>query len=310
MALIDDAPLAEQLGAPGYSIRVTSRLTGISADTLRMWERRYGFPKPQRNEAGVRVYSDDDVERLILVSRALKAGYRAGEVILKSPNELKQILTNSARSRVEAMTAPPSVRSLMSTLLADDAVALRMELRQCVATLGPRRFLIEVAGPLVEEVGEAWARGQLEVRHEHLISETLSTQLRLLLSAYEGNTSGPIILLTTLSQEAHGLGLEMVSLYVAIAGLEPRLLGVDTPPDQIVEAARALRARIVGISISASADLDTTAAHLRYILSELPPSSEIWLGGKRARDVNVQDPRLHFTPTWADLDQQLLRVLG
>ena len=41
----------------GYSIRVASRLTGVSSDTLRMWERRYGFPKPERNESQVRVYT-------------------------------------------------------------------------------------------------------------------------------------------------------------------------------------------------------------------------------------------------------------
>ena len=56
----------------GYSIRVASRLTGVSSDTLRMWERRYGFPKPVRNESQVRVYTDADIERLVLISRALK----------------------------------------------------------------------------------------------------------------------------------------------------------------------------------------------------------------------------------------------
>src|SRR6187200_3341730 len=87
--------------APGYSIRVASRLTGLSADTLRMWERRYGFPKPERNDSQIRVYSEADIERLILVGRALKAGYRAGEVIRRPIDELKQLLAGSAGPRHE-----------------------------------------------------------------------------------------------------------------------------------------------------------------------------------------------------------------
>lgn len=74
-------------GAPAdgaqYSIRVTSRLTAIELDTLRMWERRYGFPRPQRASGGSRVYSESDVESLKLIRRALENGYRPGEVVGK-----------------------------------------------------------------------------------------------------------------------------------------------------------------------------------------------------------------------------------
>src|SRR5450432_23803 len=86
------APEAPQ----GYSIRVASRLTGVSSDTLRMWERRYGFPKPVRNGAQVRVYTDADIERLVLIARALKAGFRSGEVIHRGTQELRGLLESSA----------------------------------------------------------------------------------------------------------------------------------------------------------------------------------------------------------------------
>ena len=85
-------PDTQDEAAQGYSIRVASRLTGVSSDTLRMWERRYGFPKPERNESQVRVYSEADIERLVLISRALKAGYRSGEVIHRGSEELRGLL--------------------------------------------------------------------------------------------------------------------------------------------------------------------------------------------------------------------------
>src|SRR5690606_17590983 len=75
---------AEEPGArslEGLSIRVVVNRTGIPADTLRMWERRYGFPKPSRRAGGSRLYTEEDVVRLKLVSQALAAGFRPGEVV-------------------------------------------------------------------------------------------------------------------------------------------------------------------------------------------------------------------------------------
>jgi MerR family transcriptional regulator, light-induced transcriptional regulator len=292
----------------GYSIRVASRLTGVSSDTLRMWERRYGFPKPVRNGAQVRVYTDADVERLVLISRALKAGFRSGEVIHRSADDLRALLVNSARSQGENDRRTPTVESLLERLIEDDPEGLHGELRRSVALLGPRMFLTDVAAPLVDAVGEAWAAGRIAVRHEHLLSDVLSSQLRLLLSAYVDQASGPTVLLCTLSDEQHGLGLEMVALYLALEGVTPRLLGVNTPPDQIAEAAAALAAKVVGISISEAAEISLTEAHLRRVLSSLPPGTEVWAGGKQARKLSVRDPRLHQVVTWQELDQAVARL--
>lgn len=297
-------PTAQRAG-PGYSIRVASRLTGISSDTLRMWERRYGFPSPARNDSGIRIYSDADIERLVLVSRALRAGFRAGEVIRREPAELRALLRTSTEPRFEPQPAGPTVQSLLDTLARDDADALRAELKQAIATLGPRRFLVEVADPLVVAVGQAWQRGRLDVRHEHLLTAQLSTQLRLLLSTYEETAGGAPVVLTTLPGEHHGLGIEMVALYLAVHGAMPRLLGVDTPLAQIVEAARALGAGVVGISISAASDLSTTAEHLRVVLDELPGNIRVWVGGRRARDLDLVDQRLDKVISWEELDQAL-----
>jgi methanogenic corrinoid protein MtbC1 len=292
----------------GYSIRVASRLTGVSSDTLRMWERRYGFPKPGRNGAQVRVYTDADVERLVLISRALKAGFRSGEVIHRGADELRALLVTSARADGENDRRTPTVESLLGRLVADDPEGLRDGLRRSVALLGPKLFLTDVAAPLIESVGEAWAAGRLAVRHEHLVSEVLSSKLRLLLSAYDDRAAGPTVLLATLSDEQHGLGLEMVALYLALEGVAPRLLGVNTPPDQIAEAAIALSAKVVGVSISEASEIPITEVHLKRVMSALPPDTEVWVGGKQARKLGLRDSRLHQVVTWLDLDRAIARL--
>lgn len=288
----------------GYSIRVVSRLTGISADTLRMWERRYGFPKPERNATGVRVYTPEHVERLLLVARSLKAGYRAGEVIHQSREELGEMLAGAAAVPTPMPEAGP-IQPILDALLSDDIDTLRSELRRSIATQGPKGFITEIAGPLLDRVGEEWSTRRLEIRHEHLLTQVLSSQLRNLLSAYEGSTREPVILFATLTGEQHALGMEMAALYVAIAGATPRILGPDTPTDQIVHAAQCLNARAVAISISAAFDTDAATSQLEWMLDKLPDETEAWIGGKRARGVTTKHPRLKKIVTWDELDEAL-----
>jgi DNA-binding transcriptional MerR regulator len=284
-------------------------MTTLSADTLRMWERRYGFPKPGRRGSQIRVYSDADVERLTLVARALKQGFRAGEVIHHSLDELRTLLIN-ATQRSPFQPTSPTVDALLEAVTKDDTAGLRNGLRQAVATLGPRRFITEVAGPLIQQAGDAWCDGRLGVRQEHYLSAAISTQLRSLLNAYEADTEGPVVVLATLSEERHGLGLDMAALYLAVAGFAPRMLGVDVPPAQIVDAARALRARVVGLSISRGSDAELTSERVRWLLRELPSTVELWLGGQGAPAPRPPNPRIFSVLGWADVDRELARIRG
>ncbi len=289
--------------ASRHSIRVTSRLTGIELDTLRMWERRYGFPKPDRSEGGSRVYSDADVESLKLIARALELGHRPGEVVGTSRQDLIKLLGATSPPEVPTMAGPiATVDSIVATIGRDDIGALRAELRQAAVVLGARRFVTDIAQPIALRVGELWAEGKLEVRHEHMLSACLSSQLRVLMSAYEEREGAPRVLLATLSNERHGLGLEMVEVYLAVHQITPRLLGVDTPADQIVKAARSHAVDAVGLLVTAASDLRATAKHVHWMLAELPRRVPIWIGGGAAAQLGLRDDAVRVVASWADLD--------
>ena len=99
----------------------------------------------------------------------------------------------------------------------------------------------------------------------------------------------------------------MAALFASLLGATPRLLGVDTPVDQIAEAARALRADVVGISVSGSSDPNQVAEQLRWLLSHLPASTDVWLGGQNARSVQIDSPRVAQVITWPQLEQEITR---
>ncbi len=289
-----------------YSIRVTSRLTGVELETLRIWERRYGFPRPARTTGGARLYSAADVEALKLIRRAIEHGYRAGEVVGKPGEELARLILAASQGPGAPILLPsvgaPSVTSLLRALVEDRVAAVRDGLRQAALGLGPRRFLVEVVQPLSVRVGEMWAEGKLDIRHEHLMSECLSSQLRLLASSFEEKPGSPCVLLATLPGERHGLGLEMIEVYLGSGALAPLRLGVDTPPDQIVEAARRYRASAVGLLVTRASDLAVTARQVRWMLGELPRRVAIWLGGGGAPELAIHHEAVRVVATWSDLD--------
>lgn len=322
-------------GTPGgSSIRVASARTGIPVDTLRVWERRYGFPKPARRAGGSRIYAEADIARLQVIASALELGLRPGDVIALGQEELEALVRATRRdanaveptrpSRPEGPTlaslsdpgpsdatdaaSHASFAQILTALGEDDVVGLHAHLRAAAVTLGPRRFVTDLAHPLAVRVGELWASGRLDIRHEHLASAALSTQLRLLLGAFDPTAQAPDVVLTTLPGEPHTLGLEMVAVYLATRSASPRLLGADLPPEQIAEAARAMRADAVGIAVSPAALPERTSEDARTLVARLPRDTELWVGGGGANTVALRRPRVRHVLTWAALDDAIAAV--
>ncbi|MEM1028969.1 MAG: MerR family transcriptional regulator [Myxococcota bacterium] len=297
-----------------YSIRVASRMTGISSHTLRMWERRYGFPVPQRTPGGARRYTADDVARLKLISKALEAGYRPNEVVGESPAALQEMVAVLSRAPGTAPAAViredaadrasgPSLDRAVALVEGDDLEGIRDEIRAAVAVLGPKRFLVDFAHPLLIRVGDRWRDGALSVRQEHLFSELLTTQIRALIAGYEVARGRPTVLLTTLPDELHSLGLQMVALYLALVGAGVRLLGPNAPTSDIVSAAVALDVDVVGISVSVASSAPPTRAHLATLLRDLPRKLELWVGGEGSVDLMPEEPGVKFIHSFEGIDR-------
>ncbi|MBX3225236.1 MAG: MerR family transcriptional regulator [Labilithrix sp.] len=303
-----------------YSIRVVASQTGIPAETLRVWERRYGFPKPGRRPGGGRLYDPADVARLRLIAHAREAGFRPGDVMALSDREIARLLERGAGATLatapasearDAATSPiaSTIETLIEHLAREDVDRVSSELRSLAIALGPRAFVTDVAHPLAVRVGDAWEAGRLEVRHEHLATALLSARLHVLSVAFEDSRVPPVVVLATLPGEAHVLGLEMVRVYLGARGATPRHLGGDTPPDEIARAARALGADVVGVSVSAARDPAATRRAVEQLRRALAGTEiELWIGGAGASRVAEQDDRVRVTTSWNDVDRALAAV--
>lgn len=262
------------------SISLVERETGLSKDTLRMWERRYGFPRPLRDAKGERLYPSDQIEQLRLIGRLLDLGLRPRELVglpleaLIARSEGASVQTSAEAARDSAPWEPT-----FEMLRRYDESGLRSHLSLALQRLGLQRFVTDFAAPLSVQVGEAWARGRITVSQEHLYSEQMQQQLRYGIGAIYPGERAPSVLLTTLPGEEHQLGLLMAQACLAAEGVHCVSLGVQTPAWDIVEAARERGADVVGLSFSQAFRPKVALAMLQDLRARLPAAIEVWAGG-------------------------------
>lgn len=277
--------LAPALGLPG--IAAVERDTGIAKDTLRIWERRYGFPAPLRDAQGERVYPPEQVQRLRLLKRLLDAGHRPGRVVGASEESLQDLLSQARDRRADGSEAAArgiDLDEFLALLRRHEVLDLRRQLAQTQLRLGLGAFVREVAAPLTVRVGEAWMRGELEVFEEHCYSESLQQVLRQAIQAVPPLTltERPRVLLSTLPGEPHGLGLLMVEALLALEGCQCLSLGVQTPATELVKAALAHEADVLALSFSGLLQSGQVQQQLRELRAELPAAVALWAGGSSA----------------------------
>jgi DNA-binding transcriptional MerR regulator/methylmalonyl-CoA mutase cobalamin-binding subunit len=280
------------------NISGVERETGLSKDVLRMWERRYGFPKPARDENGERQYTVFEVAKLHAIRRLMDAGVRPGKIIHSSLDELNAMADARQPDRREFL-APQLERDILDMLRSHDAPGLQHALANLLMKMGLQRFVLEAITPLNRAVGEAWMRGELQVFEEHLYTEQLQVALRAAINAFPRQNGMPRVLLTTFPAELHGIGLLMVEAMMVPEGVHCISLGPQTPLEDIRRAALAHKVNIVALSFSAAFPLRQATDGLLTLRRQLPSQVSLWAGGEMTRRVRKTMPGIVLIPDLA-----------
>lgn len=257
------------------NISAVERDTGLTKDTLRMWERRYDFPKPLRDQNGERAYPPDQVDKLRLVKRLMDRGHRPGKIVGLSAAELERLGAEPSNETVPRQDIEVFVRLIKAHQLPE----LRRHLSQTMARQGLQNFVIDTVAPLNVAVGDAWMRGYLAVFEEHLYSELMQSILRNAIATIQPQGRSPRVLLTSFPGELHSLGLLMVEATLAVEGTSCIPLGTETPAAEIAVAAQAHRVDIVALSFSSAYPESKAADGLGELRAMLPESMMLWAGG-------------------------------
>lgn len=174
---------------PLYNIGVVSRMTGISMATLRAWERRYGFPDSERTAGGHRLYSEQDILFIRWVKGRTDEGMQASHAI----NALRHQKETGGLALVEPVVGPQGIppmafipggtqlsryeSQLYEALTHRELAAADTILGEALAASSPENLILEVIGPVLSQIGDAWEEGRLSVATEHLATNYLRQRL-------------------------------------------------------------------------------------------------------------------------------------
>jgi DNA-binding transcriptional MerR regulator/methylmalonyl-CoA mutase cobalamin-binding subunit len=272
---------------PRHPIRVIAQRTGLTAATIRAWERRYQAVQPIRSEGGQRLYSDYDLERLGVL-RELTEGGRSISMVASLTQQDATALLMEDRVAVTPGTSDGStwgpaeqVEQGYARVLAFDAEGLERMLWRAVLSLGGKTFLSDVVGPLLERIGKGWVDDEVTPAQEHLGAEVVDQVLERLINVSRSQ-DGPILVVSTLPGERHGLGARIFSTAAVLQGWTVKYLGTDLPVSEIAAAARGVEASAVGISVVRREHLDETQRAIIALRDQLDPSVALLIGGRAA----------------------------
>lgn len=264
----------------GYSIKAAAEESGLSVHTIRAWERRYGVLSPTRTGTNRRVYSTEEVGRLVLLRRAVESGHAIGLISGLDDDALAAL----ARPRLRPTTAPSAPETVLRTCLAAvhdlDPVALQEAVDRASAIHGVDTVLAEVLVPLLREVERGWLDGTGGIAHEHLASAVMRAQLDRVLRSLHVPAGSPRIVVTTPSGQLHEIGALFAAVTAAREGWSPVYLGPNLPAADIAVAVRKTGARAVALSIVLPDPAVGLGSEFRALRAAVGPDVPILVGGR------------------------------
>jgi MerR family transcriptional regulator, light-induced transcriptional regulator len=225
-----------------YTVNEVEERTHVPATTLRQWERRYGFPQPERSEAGYRLYNDTDLQHIEGMKRYIADGIpasRAADLVKRSSAVVK---------------APRSLESLQKdlvlTLVSLDETKANDVLSEAHALYSVEEVMFSIIHPAMLELGELWHLGKINTTIEHFASSYIYGRLRALLSLSSSMRDALVVIVSCAPSDQHELGALMLAVSLRRAGYHVYYIGANTPLEDLAEVAKSLKP--VAVMISAS----------------------------------------------------------
>jgi MerR family transcriptional regulator, light-induced transcriptional regulator len=262
----------------GIRIGELSRRLGVSQETLRAWERRYGVLRPRRTGGGYRVYDRDDEARARRMRELIEGGWAAAEaasaVATQSPGAL------AARAPGVSEAPRDATLDLLAPLVRFDSAGAHAALDRILGERSLDSALRDVVLPVVHQVGEGWARGELSVAQEHFATELVTGRLRGLAREWDDGL-GPRAVLACPSGERHDIGLLCCGLALHRRGWRVTYLGPDTPANALESTIDLIDPALVVIGAVQPEPLYAAAPALRRLAGRV----ELAVGGAGASTV-------------------------
>lgn len=290
-----------------YTIQMAAKISGVGVHTIRAWEKRYKAIVPKRDVTGHRVYSKEDVEKLILLSELCLLGYSISKIANQDLEELKQQLKALGKNESSIKNLEMSLyenhesefdysQSMTIILMALKSFKIDIiskELSKLKIFMSPREFALEVILPIMSELGYAVDRGEFTISHEHALSAILKFHTGHLLyrshDLLERNYF--TILFCGIEQDYHEFGILMGALIALHYQFNIIYLGPNLPADSLIDAAKYLNPNLIVLGateIVATLGKNYVPNYYEKVLDSIPTTCQMAIGSSLTFEIREQ----------------------
>lgn len=278
-------------------LRLVVSRTGLKPETIRAWERRYGAVHPERTPGGTRMFSEEDVARLLHL-KALRDRGRGLISIAKLPTEqlaeMAGATPREVREPMQPQQAPPPLNDEQQAYLKEieklDARGAAARLQELSDGLGNIELLVKFAIPIMWQVGHRWSEGSLGVAQEHLVSAQLRRLLLGRLDDIEAPEEAPKLLFTTPAGQPHEFGILAGSVAAKEAGFNVLYLGAELPAEEIIWSVAQSNADVLVLSVIRRMT-EQEMTQVERLVETLAPRVPIWIGCPPGHPLKSRTPR-------------------
>lgn len=315
------------------TINHVAELSGVSAHTLRAWEKRYSAVVPNRTPTGRRTYSFKDVEKLRILKTLTDSGFTISQIANLDIAELKKLTqkTDAAQDThpdpLDEISAfdpmipdinynPPPIGKILSSIRDYNLSDLNSELSQARVLHGARSFVFDIASPLLVEVGRLVNAGQFSISQEHALSAILKGQIHQIIqtNGYNSRKNSPKIILATPEGDIHEFGILISQVICCNLGLTPFYIGPHLPAKSLAEAADAIEATqiVIGTSeVPPEFQKQSVNSFIDEVVQNMKHKCDIWIGGPycfnpKIEDLNYPVKKIY---SFAQFEKEVLMIL-
>lgn len=263
-----------------YNTRAVARRTGVPADTFRAWERRYGLPAPTRTRGNHRLYSERDVATISWLRDRTSEGVtisQAVELFRHERQRMESISTvldperpslNGIHSTGQSPALGRFVTAVSTALISFNASEAERVVEEALAVAGVEAVCQDVLQPVLRDIGERWARGEVGISAEHYASHFVLRKIGTLFNLSRPEEGRGPLVAACLEGEMHEVGLLLTSLFLSRRGYSVVYLGANLPLDDLLETVRRVDPAMVLMSTSTDVGA-RRLAKASHILSSL-----------------------------------------
>lgn len=295
-----------------HRIHRVAKLTGLSKDVIRVWEKRYGLVKPSRSANRYREYSNEEVALLRFVKAQMEQGATIGSLAAEGRESL--IARMQATTPLSAEEQKPHDRlldDLIGLLDPLDKAGFERKLNGAVAVIPFDEAVQRILFPLQRRIGDLWHEGRLNVAVEHYVTKLVQQKLFSVMNQLPVNEFGPRILIACPEGESHEIGAQAVAYIAATRGCQVYYLGPDLPSSDLVDFCEQINPDLVLLSLT---EAKPEAATLQQ-LKQLEPLATRWsvaMGGQGARAIGdlLRETKVELLDDLTALHSRLMILLS